>query len=118
MPTDPSESSAAAGTDPPHTALSPAEVRRIASLARIALSDDEVAILGRDLSTVLGYMNRLRELDLSGIEPLAHGGDQAPLLADDTPGPTLSIDALQSLAPSTYERYIRIPKVIDDGGGA
>lgn len=98
--------------------LTPAEVRHIAALSRIAVSDEEVARLGHDLSAVLGYMNRLAKLDLADVEPLTSIAEQDAPLADDTPGPMLENHVLRSLAPETFERYVRIPKVLDESGAS
>ncbi|MCG3123797.1 MAG: Glutamyl-tRNA(Gln) amidotransferase subunit C [Phycisphaerales bacterium] len=94
------------------------QVRRIALLARISVDDDQVAALQHDLSAVLGYMDRLRELDLTGVDPLGSVNESPGVLGEDVPGPTLPIDALRAMAPDSYDRFVRIPKVIDEGGGA
>jgi aspartyl-tRNA(Asn)/glutamyl-tRNA(Gln) amidotransferase subunit C len=94
--------------------LTQQEVRRIASLARIAVTDEEVARLQHDLSAVLGYMDRLSKLDLTDVEPLTSIAEQDAPLADDVPGPTLDNQTFIGLAPQSYDRYVRIPKVLDD----
>ncbi len=98
--------------------LSAEEVRKVASLARLALSDEEVARFGVQLSAVLDYMERMRELDLAGVEPLANVGETVNRLDDDEPGPTLPVEALARMAPQMFERFVRIPKVLEEGGGA
>lgn len=98
--------------------LSPQEVRRIAALARIAVRDDQIPGLQADLSAVLGYMQRLSELDLTGVEPLTHVSESAAMLGEDVPGPTLPNEALLSMAPAVFDRFVRIPRVFDDGSGA
>lgn len=98
--------------------LSADQVRRIAALARIAVSDEDVARLGADLSAVLGYMNRLGELDLGGVEPLTHVADEPAPPGEDIPAATLSMQTLAELAPQVHDRYVRIPKVLDDGSSS
>jgi aspartyl-tRNA(Asn)/glutamyl-tRNA(Gln) amidotransferase subunit C len=98
--------------------LTAQEVRRIASLARIAVTDEEVARLQHDLSAVLGYMDRLSKLDLTDVEPLTSIAEQDAPLGDDIPGPTLDNQTLINLAPQSYDRYVRIPKVLDDSGAS
>lgn len=98
--------------------LTEGEVRRIASLARIAVTDEEVARLRNDLSAVLGYMDRLSKLDLTDVEPLTSIAEQDAPLGDDVPGLTLDNQTLIRLAPQSYDRYVRIPKVLDDSGAS
>ena len=81
------------------------------------------------LEAVLGYVERLRELDLDGVEPMTRASDEPARLRDDTPGEPLKGDALATLAPDLYEhqqvdadgeaqteRFIRVPKVLGEGG--
>lgn len=58
------------------------DVVKIAHLARLALTDDELAHYGEQLAAILDYAARLEELDLEGIEPSAHGGRQN-IMRDD-----------------------------------
>jgi aspartyl-tRNA(Asn)/glutamyl-tRNA(Gln) amidotransferase subunit C len=98
--------------------LTPDEVRKVARLSRLALSDEQVERYRTQLSAVLGYMDRLRQVDLTGVEPMAHAGEAVSRLADDTPGPTLATGAFMSMAPEKWPPFIKVPKVIDEGGGA
>ena len=101
-----------------HPSLSAEEVRRIARLARLEISDAEAEEYRASLSAVVGYMSRLRDVDLSGVEPLAHIGDTHTRLDEDVPSSSLSNDALMKLAPDRWEGFVKVPKVLDDGGGA
>ncbi|MCC6428492.1 MAG: Asp-tRNA(Asn)/Glu-tRNA(Gln) amidotransferase subunit GatC [Phycisphaerales bacterium] len=98
--------------------LSPEYVRKIARLARLELSDGEVARFQPQLAAVLGYVNRLSTLNLEGVEPLTNVADAVNRLDDDVPGPALPIAALLKMAPEAHERFVRIPRVLEDGGGA
>lgn len=98
--------------------LTPEAVRKVARLSRLAIADDEVERYRLELAAVLGYVERLRELDLSGVEPLTHVGDEANRLDDDVPGPTLINEAAMSLAPEPHAPYFGVPKVLGEGGGA
>lgn len=89
-------------------------VRKVARLARLAPSDDEVRDAQRRLSAIVTYMNRLKELDLAGVEPMAHVGDSVNRLDEDTPGPTLANATLLKMAPATDGPFVKIPKVIDE----
>lgn len=98
--------------------LSADDVRKVAKLSRLALSDDQVESYRHQLSAVLGYVDRLRQLDLKSVEPMAHVADTVNRLDDDTPGRTLPNAALMGLAPDRMEPFLRVPKVIDDGTSA
>jgi aspartyl/glutamyl-tRNA(Asn/Gln) amidotransferase C subunit len=63
-------------------------------------------------------MDRLRGIDLSGVEPLTSVGGGVNRLDDDVPGPVLTNEALLKMAPDTMAPFVKVPKVIDDGGGA
>lgn len=98
--------------------LSEDAVRKIARLARLEVREDEIPHFQRELSAVIGYMDRLRGIDLSGVEPLTSVGGGVNRLDDDVPGPVLPNEALMKMAPDTMAPFVKVPKVIDDGGGA
>jgi aspartyl-tRNA(Asn)/glutamyl-tRNA(Gln) amidotransferase subunit C len=98
--------------------LSADYVRKIARLSRLAITDQEVADYQIKLSAVVGYIERLRKLDLSGVEPMANVADQANRLDEDVPGPTLSTDVLMEMAPAVMPPFVKVPKVLEEGGGA
>jgi aspartyl-tRNA(Asn)/glutamyl-tRNA(Gln) amidotransferase subunit C len=98
--------------------LSAADTRKVARLSRLSLSDEQVERYRSQLSAVLGYVERLRRADLAGVEPMAHVGDAVNRLDDDVPGPTLPNSVLMQMAPEAMEPFIKVPKVLDDGGAA
>ncbi len=79
--------------------LTRADVARIAKLARLAPTGEQLETSRVRLSAILGYMERLQSLDLKNVEPLSHPGEQTNVLADDHPGPTLPTSTLMSIAP-------------------
>ncbi len=99
-------------------ALSDDEVRKVARLARLDLSDDQVERYRAQLGAVLGYVERLKEVDLAGVEPLTNVSDAVNRLAADEPGPTLTNEVLMRMAPDTMAPFVKVPKVLDEGGGA
>lgn len=94
------------------------DVRKVARLARLAVPDDQIEGHRLALAAVLGYVDRLRDLDLEGVEPLAHVGEEPHRLRADVPHAALPTDALMAMAPDTMPPFVRIPKVIGEGGGA
>ncbi|MCE9592073.1 MAG: Asp-tRNA(Asn)/Glu-tRNA(Gln) amidotransferase subunit GatC [Planctomycetes bacterium] len=98
--------------------LTEQEVRHVAKLGRLRLGDHEVRQMTDKLSAVLDYVSKLNELDVSNVEPMAHAMDMANVLRDDVERPGLSIDLVLANAPEQSPPFIKVPKVIDDGGGA
>lgn len=97
--------------------LTPAQVRKVAQLARLALTDEQLDQYRHQLGAVLTYMHRLSALDLSNVEPMTSPLDLTNRLADDTPGPTLTNEQLMAIAPPTAAAapYIQVPKVLGEG---
>jgi aspartyl-tRNA(Asn)/glutamyl-tRNA(Gln) amidotransferase subunit C len=100
------------------TGLSDEDVRRIAWLARLALAEEELSSYRERLSAILGYVERLRSLELAGVEPLVHVGDQVNRLGEDEPGKTLANEVLMRMAPERMDPFVKVPKVLDEGVGA
>jgi len=98
--------------------LSDSDVRRVARLAHLSLTDAELSVARERLSRVVEYVDRLRSIDLTGVEPMAHSGDVVNRLLPDEPGRTLSPESVLELAPDRFDQFIRVPKVLGDGGGA
>lgn len=103
---------------PSPAALSLADVRKVADLARLELSDDAAQRLTSDLQGILRYVNQLRALDLTNVEPMSTPLELSCPLRDDTPGPTLPLTTFIALAPAHDGPFLRVPKVLADGGGA
>jgi aspartyl-tRNA(Asn)/glutamyl-tRNA(Gln) amidotransferase subunit C len=101
-----------------HQQLSADYVRKVARLSRLALSDAQVEDFQAKLSVVVTYVDRLRELDLTGIEPMANVGDNINRFDEDVPGPTIPNAVLMSMSHNPLSPFIRVPKVLDEGGGA
>jgi aspartyl-tRNA(Asn)/glutamyl-tRNA(Gln) amidotransferase subunit C len=94
--------------------LSEADVRKIAVLARLELTTDEVEMFSRQLADILGYADELGRVDTTGIEPTSHPLPIAPKWRSDTPVPSLDRDAILSQAPaaSTAAGLFKVPKVL------
>lgn len=103
--------------------LTAADIQKLARLARLGVSDGEVEGYKDQLGAVLGWMERLGELDLSGVEPMTRaetvaGSDNENRLAADDPGPMLANDAVMGLAPDSMPPFFLVPRVLGEGGGA
>lgn len=95
-------------------ALSHDEVRRIAELAKLDLTDDEVVLYAEQLSSVLQYFDRLREVDTSQIEPTASVLPLSNVFRADIPEPPLDPDEVVKNAPDAVDHQFRVSAVLGD----
>ena len=93
--------------------VSEKEVRYVAGLARLQLTDEEVKNLAGDMNDILGYMELLNELDTTDVAPLEHVVEMdSRLRKDEAKEPLAHEDALKN-APDADSDYFRVPKVIE-----
>jgi aspartyl-tRNA(Asn)/glutamyl-tRNA(Gln) amidotransferase subunit C len=85
------------------------EVRKVANLARLELTDDEVARFQEQLSAILEAVSTVSELDLSDVPPTAHPLDIENAWAEDVPEPCLSHDDAFRNAPDRDDDLFRVP---------
>jgi len=90
-----------------------ATVRHIARLARIAVSDEEVSALAPELSNILGWIEQLGEVDVSGIEPMTAVIPNHLRLRDDVVTDGGIRDAVLANAPNAEHGFFAVPKVIE-----
>ena len=95
-----------------------AELRHIASLSRLALPEDRVEALRGELGDVLSMVERLSELDVSDVEPMAHAGDVLDAVRADEPAEPLTPERALENAPASDGPYLRVPKVLNEEGSA
>jgi aspartyl-tRNA(Asn)/glutamyl-tRNA(Gln) amidotransferase subunit C len=94
--------------------LSHADVIKIAHLARLGLTPDEIAVYQEQLSAILDYAERLNELDLTGVEPSAHAVARTNVLREDVAEPGLTLeDALFNAAETANDQFL-IQSVLDE----
>jgi aspartyl-tRNA(Asn)/glutamyl-tRNA(Gln) amidotransferase subunit C len=85
------------------------EVLHVARLARLALTEEEIARFQEQLSAILEAVGKVSELDLSEIEPTAHPLDLSNVWAADEQRPSLSLDEALMNAPDSEGGYFRVP---------
>ena len=85
------------------------EVLHVAQLARLELTDDEVARFQEQLSAILGAVSKVSELDLQGVPPTAHPLEISNAWADDEPRPCLGLDEVFANAPDRDGDHFRVP---------
>lgn len=88
-------------------------VRHIALLARLDLSDDEVAQFSTELSAIVGYVDQLNELNTDDVPPTAHVLPIRNVLRADEPQPSPGPGAALANAPDKHDTFFRVPKVLD-----
>jgi aspartyl-tRNA(Asn)/glutamyl-tRNA(Gln) amidotransferase subunit C len=94
-----------------------AEVRKLAELAHLALTDEECDSLTRDLERILEYAESLKELDTEGVEPTSHallerGLEGEGAVREDEPRPGLDRERLLAAAPDAGEGLFKVPRVL------
>ena len=92
------------------------EVRYVAGLANLKLTDAEVARFQADLDGILEHMDKLKEIDTTGVEPMSQvlfEGGEADTLRADVPVPPLGSETALANAPQPGAGYFKVPKVIE-----
>jgi aspartyl-tRNA(Asn)/glutamyl-tRNA(Gln) amidotransferase subunit C len=90
------------------------DVSYVANLARLELSAEETATFQVQLDAILGYVETLSRLDVSGIEATAHAVPVCGRMRADEPRPSLPPQAVLQNAPDQSQGQIRVPKVVAD----
>ncbi|QNM96815.1 Asp-tRNA(Asn)/Glu-tRNA(Gln) amidotransferase subunit GatC [Chitinimonas koreensis] len=93
--------------------LTDADVRRIARLARLRVSEAEVAETRDKLNGIFGLIEQLQAVDTDGVEPMSHARDVALRLREDTASEPDRRDKFQAVAPAVENGLYLVPKVIE-----
>jgi aspartyl-tRNA(Asn)/glutamyl-tRNA(Gln) amidotransferase subunit C len=89
------------------------EVEKVANLARLKFSAEETEVFTRQLDAILSYIDKLNELDTTGIEPLSHVMQIHNVVRPDVVKPSLSPDEALGNAPDRSGDFYRVPKIIE-----
>ena len=89
------------------------QVRHVAGLARLKLTDVEIAAMAIQLGDVLEYVGQLQRVNTDGAEPTAHPLDISNVLAADEPIAPLSVEAALANAPEKAPPFFKVPKVLE-----
>lgn len=90
------------------------DVRYVAGLARLELSDEEVAEFQPQLDAIMEHVDALTKLDVDDIDPTAHPAPVFGRMREDVPHPSLPQEAVLQNAPDQAQDQIRVPKVVAD----
>lgn len=92
----------------------PIDVRYVANLARLELTDAEVAVFQPQLEAILENVAQLATLDVTDIEPTSYPTPVFGRMRDDSPLPSLPVEAVLQNAPDQAQGQVRVPKVVTD----
>ena len=94
--------------------ISREEVQNVARLARLHLTDEEAERMREQLDAILAYIDKLRELDVEGVEPTAHAVPLVNVMRDDALAPCLPQEQALANAPDRAGEFFRVPRTIED----
>lgn len=89
------------------------EVLRIAKLAKLKLTEDEVALFQEQLGRMLEYFREIEKLDTEHIPPMKHVLDIPTVLRPDEPRPSVSPEEALKNAPKRRDNYFEVPRVVE-----
>jgi aspartyl-tRNA(Asn)/glutamyl-tRNA(Gln) amidotransferase subunit C len=93
------------------------EVRHVALLARLGLSDEEVETLRVQLLDVLDYIGKLQQVDTTSIAPTAQVHSPLTVMRPDEPRPSWPVEEILSNAPAAEDSFFRVPAVLEEERG-
>jgi aspartyl-tRNA(Asn)/glutamyl-tRNA(Gln) amidotransferase subunit C len=90
------------------------DVRYVANLARLELSEDEIAVFQPQLNAILSHVEALTHIDVTGIDPTAHASPVFDRMREDLPHESLPPALVLQNAPDQAQGQIRVPKVVTE----
>jgi aspartyl-tRNA(Asn)/glutamyl-tRNA(Gln) amidotransferase subunit C len=88
------------------------DVRHVAKLSRLAPNDQQLARFTGQLESILEYVAKIGQVDVSGVEPMAHALPLANVLREDVVQPALPVEKVLQNAPQTDGPFFKVPKII------
>jgi aspartyl-tRNA(Asn)/glutamyl-tRNA(Gln) amidotransferase subunit C len=98
--------------------LEKSQVRKVASLSRLKLTEAEVEEFTGQLRAILDYVEKMNELDTEHVEPLAHCLPISNVFRPDRAGESLGAEKALANAPQRDGNFFKVPKILDAGSGA
>jgi aspartyl-tRNA(Asn)/glutamyl-tRNA(Gln) amidotransferase subunit C len=95
-----------------------AQVRNVAKLSRLELTEAEIEEFTGQLSAILDYVEKMNELDTTDVEPLAHCLPISNVLREDCAKESLGTEKTLTNAPQRDGEFFKVPKILDDSSGA
>jgi aspartyl-tRNA(Asn)/glutamyl-tRNA(Gln) amidotransferase subunit C len=99
--------------------ITEAQVLHVGKLSRLKLTEADARQYAPQIESILKYVAQLREVDVTGVQPLAHPLPLKNVLREDVVEPSLPVEAVLANAPGKQGPYFTVPKVLDPsmGGG-
>jgi aspartyl-tRNA(Asn)/glutamyl-tRNA(Gln) amidotransferase subunit C len=94
--------------------ITPEEVRHVAELAKLALSDEELARVGNDLNRILAYFRELQEVDTDNVPITSHAIPMLNVWREDQSRPSLPVEETVANAPDGVDVFFRVPRIIEE----
>ena len=96
--------------------MSNIDLRRIARLSRLHLTDEEIKFFESQVGQILSFVDRLKEVNVEGVEPTSHPLSLSNVFRKDEVLPSLVTEAFLKTAPQVRGRFFEVPKVIEGKG--
>jgi aspartyl-tRNA(Asn)/glutamyl-tRNA(Gln) amidotransferase subunit C len=90
------------------------DIAKVAHLARIALSDEDLEMYGAQLGDILEHAERVQALPTDGVEPTSHPLSMVNAFRPDVVTGSLDRDEVLAQAPASEDGYFRVPRILDD----
>ena len=94
--------------------MSELKLQHIAHLARLHFGDKELKVFESQVARILEYVEELKAVDVSGVEPTSHPLPLANVFREDIPRPSLLIERFLEKSPGAHGRFFEVPKIIED----
>lgn len=90
------------------------QIRYVALLARLGLTDEEVTRFAAQLDQILAYVGQLQKLNTDDVPPTSHAIPMANVFRHDEPAPSLPAEAVLANAPQREGLFFKVPRVLDE----
>ncbi|MBM7604810.1 Asp-tRNA(Asn)/Glu-tRNA(Gln) amidotransferase subunit GatC [Metabacillus litoralis] len=93
--------------------ISTDQVKHVANLARLAITDDEAVLLTQQLDAIITFAEQLNEVDTENVKPTSHVLDMKNIMREDIPKKGLDNEEVVKNAPDHADGYIRVPSILE-----
>jgi aspartyl-tRNA(Asn)/glutamyl-tRNA(Gln) amidotransferase subunit C len=94
--------------------VSDIDLRNIAKLARLSLTDKELKVLAPQVSDILDFVDKLKKIDVAGVEPTSHPLSLKNIFRQDQVTPSIPTEAFLKKSPRSRGHFFEVPKVVED----
>ena len=94
--------------------MSNIDLKHIARLSRLHLSDEEIQFFESQVSQILSFVDKLKEVNVDGVEPTSHPLSLSNVFRNDDVKPSMPIEEFLKTAPRARGKFFEVPKIIED----